>query len=145
MSAVVVTGVDGSDTAARASGTAARVATALGAKLVVVTAVEKAETEQVGAPGDEHTLSSGELAEKIADQAVRELKTEFPDLAIEGRAAQGKPADALVDVAEELDASLIVVGNKRVQGVARVLGSIATDVAHKAPCDVYIAHTHSKP
>src|SRR5690606_28369663 len=43
------------------------------------------------------------------------------------------------------DASLIVVGNKRVQGVAgRVLGSIARDVAAHASCDVYIAHTHTR-
>ena len=31
---------------------------------------------------------------------------------------------------------MIVVGNKRVQGAARVLGSIAGDVAKRAPCNV---------
>lgn len=46
--------------------------------------------------------------------------------------------------AEELDAEIIVIGNKRVQGIARILGSIARDVAAHAPCDVYVAHTHSK-
>jgi nucleotide-binding universal stress UspA family protein len=48
----------------------------------------------------------------------------------------------LIEVATDHDAAVIVVGNKRVQGVTRLLGSIATDVAHKAPCDVYIANTH---
>ena len=36
---------------------------------------------------------------------------------------------------------MIVVGNKRVQGLARVLGSVASAVAQHAPCDVYIAKT----
>ena len=51
------------------------------------------------------------------------------------------PASALCDEAERLDASIIVVGNKRVQGISRVLGSIAGGVAKMAPCDVYIVHT----
>ena len=44
-------------------------------------------------------------------------------------------------VAKEIGADLIVVGNRRVQGIGRVLGSVATDVAHHAPCDVYIVKT----
>jgi len=46
--------------------------------------------------------------------------------------------------AESLGADLIVVGNKRVQGLGRILGSIAEDVAHHSTCDVYIAHTHQR-
>lgn len=30
---------------------------------------------------------------------------------------------------------MVVVGNKRVQGMARVLGSVASAVAKDAPCD----------
>nr|MDT0666629.1 universal stress protein [Micromonospora sp. DSM 115978] len=79
---------------------------------------------------------------KIAEQAIGDLSTDLASLPTTPRSEFGKPADVLVSVAEELGASIIVVGNKRVQGVARVLGSIAADVAHRAPCDVYIAHTH---
>jgi nucleotide-binding universal stress UspA family protein len=60
---------------------------------------------------------------------------------IESSPIQGKPADALVEEAKRLGADLIVVGNRRVQGIGRVLGSVATDVAHHAPCDVYIVKT----
>ncbi|WP_281445477.1 universal stress protein, partial [Paenarthrobacter nicotinovorans] len=48
---------------------------------------------------------------------------------------------ALVNEAEMQDARLIVVGNRRMQGLGRVLGSVANTVAHTAPCDVYIAKT----
>jgi nucleotide-binding universal stress UspA family protein len=56
-------------------------------------------------------------------------------------AARGKPAEALVDEAARSGAQLIVVGNRRMHGLGRVLGSVANSVAHNAPCDVYIAKT----
>ena len=37
---------------------------------------------------------------------------------------------------------LIVVGNRRMRGIGRVLGSVANSVAHNATCDVYIANTY---
>ena len=51
-----------------------------------------------------------------------------------------RPA-ALCDEAKRLDAEMIIVGNRRVQGMSRVLGSIAMDVARNAPCNVLIVHT----
>ena len=55
---------------------------------------------------------------------------------------RGKPADALIKEAMRLDARLIVVGNRRMRGIGRLLGSVANSVAHNAPCDVYIANTY---
>ena len=57
------------------------------------------------------------------------------------RAAHGKPQEVLVAEAERLNATLIVVGNVGMKGLGRVLGSVATSVAHAAPCDVYIVKT----
>jgi nucleotide-binding universal stress UspA family protein len=36
---------------------------------------------------------------------------------------------------------LIVVGNVRMQGLGRVLGSVGSDVLHQAPCSVLIVKT----
>jgi len=47
----------------------------------------------------------------------------------------------MCDEATRLEARTIVVGNRRVQGVTRVLGSIAADVTKHAPCDVLIANS----
>ena len=55
--------------------------------------------------------------------------------------AEGKPADVLLDTARELDAELIVVGNRRMQGFSRVLGAIANEIVHRAPCDVLLVKT----
>lgn len=74
-----------------------------------------------------------------AAEAAVSLRSIVADVQIaEGK---GKPADVLVEEAERLGAALIVVGNRRVQGPTRVLGAIATSVAHRAPCDVYIVKT----
>ena len=53
----------------------------------------------------------------------------------------GAPADAICEVATRVDADLIVVGNKGMRGVRRVLGSVPNSVAHQAPCAVLIAFT----
>ena len=62
-------------------------------------------------------------------------------LSVEIHTPIGDAADGLCSVAETIDADLIVVGNKRMQGVARLLGSVPNRVAHKASCSVLIART----
>ena len=137
----VVVGVDGSDRAQRAAEKAARFAAALGAELIVVSAFQGTEGVEFGEGSDAMSLSAADVAAKIAEQAIGALKDAGADAVATPRAVFGRPAKALVEVAEEVDATIIVVGNKRVQGLSRVLGSIATDVARHAPCDVYIADT----
>jgi nucleotide-binding universal stress UspA family protein len=53
----------------------------------------------------------------------------------------GDPADALLDVAKKLDASLIVVGSRGMHGMKRVLGSVPNKVSHSAHCSVLIVST----
>ncbi|ONH23306.1 universal stress protein [Pseudofrankia asymbiotica] len=138
----IIVGVDGSDTASNAAARAAVLASALGHELIVVSAFSSTDPLQMGRPGDELDLSASDVALKMAEQAIEDLPADLAGLPTTPRSEFGKPADVLVSVAEELGASIIVVGNKRVQGVTRVLGSIAADVARHAPCDILIAHTH---
>ena len=57
-------------------------------------------------------------------------------------AREGDPADAILDVAEETGADLIVVGNKGMTGARRfLLGSVPNKISHHAPCGVYIVRT----
>ena len=53
----------------------------------------------------------------------------------------GDPADAIMRVAGEIDADLIVVGNKGMKGVGRILGSVPNTIAHKTSCSVLIVST----
>ena len=56
-------------------------------------------------------------------------------------AVRGDPAEALVEVAGEANASLIVVGNQGMHGAKRILGSVPNTVSHKARCNVLIVAT----
>lgn len=136
----VIVGVDGSESAARAAETAARIAVALGTDLLVVSAFSPnaADRDEVA----DEVLTTREVAEQLASEAAEPLRATYPGLSIAADAEPGRPADALVFAAEQASAELIVIGNKRVQGVSRLLGSVAVDVVRRAPCDVYIAHTH---
>ena len=47
----------------------------------------------------------------------------------------------ILDAAAQFEASIIFVGNVRMQGAGRLLGSVANHLAHHAPCDVFIVKT----
>jgi nucleotide-binding universal stress UspA family protein len=54
---------------------------------------------------------------------------------------KGDAADALLEIAERVKADLIVVGNRGMHGMARVLGSVPNKVSHRARCSVLIVAT----
>jgi nucleotide-binding universal stress UspA family protein len=138
MSGVVVVGVDGSESARKAAEVARDLAKSLGASLHVVTAFETENTETFGSGSDTVRISNADSAEHVA----KALGNSAQGLEITHSAARGKPADALIKEAIRLDARVIVVGNRRMRGIGRLLGSVANSVAHNAPCDVYIANTY---
>jgi nucleotide-binding universal stress UspA family protein len=141
MPKIILVGVDGSDSSRKAAAAAAELAASTGATLHVLTAVAPSRPTVPGDinHGDERRLTAGEEAELIASEIAGSLTGVVPH--IESSPIHGKPATALVEEARRLGADLIVVGNRRVQGIGRVLGSVATDVAQRAPCDVYIVKT----
>lgn len=141
MAETIIVGVDGSDTAQSAAERAARIAVNMNAELVVVTAHASDNTEVVKIGTDTWILDDAEQAEKLAEQCAASLRLTEPTAKVSAAAAHGKPQEVLVSEAERLNASLIVVGNVGMKGLGRVLGSVATSVAHAAPCDVYIVKT----
>ena len=139
MTGPIIVGVDGSATAARAAEAARDIAAALGAPLHVVTAFESDHTEVFSSGSDTWIVSDADTALETAKKSADKLAA--PGLTVTHGAARGKAAEAIVGEAERLDARMIVVGNRRMQGLGRVLGSVANSVAHSAPCDVYIVKT----
>lgn len=139
MNGIIIVGVDGTETARKAAETARDLAQALGATLHVVTAFESDRTEVYGSGSDQVIVSGADDAENVARNVAAELATTGLDIA--HFAIRGTPSNALIRQAETWDAQMIVVGNRRMRGLGRVLGSVANSVAHGAPCDVYIVKT----
>ncbi len=139
MANVILVGVDGTDTSLIAARTAAKLAANSDATLHILTAFDKSEVERVEVGHDVWVITSADGAEAIANRAADELREITPK--IESSPLYGKPAEALIAEAKRVNARLIVVGNKRMQGMTRLLGSVANSVSHNAPCDVYIVKT----
>lgn len=137
----IIVGVDDSRTAKRAAKVAAQLACDTGAELTVVCAYARERAVDFETSSDHWHLTASGVYEATAERIAAQIAPLCPGTKIRGVAIEGKPADALAEAAEQFNADLIVVGNKRVQGPGRVLGSIAAAVARQAPCDVYIAHT----
>ncbi len=143
----IVVGTDGSDTAKKAVGRATALAAQLGARLEIVSAYEpvsgqRLREEQQQVPGDlQWMVTPREDVDATLEKAAEEAR-EHGVVDVRIHARQGDPADAILDVAEELDSDLIVVGNKGMTGAKRfLLGSVPNKVSHHAPCSVLIVRT----
>ncbi|HMD45022.1 MAG TPA: universal stress protein [Acidimicrobiales bacterium] len=137
---IVVVGADESETASRAVQAAAQIVQMSGGRLHIVTAYKPPKsTSASGLPEEfKHTVTANP-----ADMLLSDLSLMVKEMGIDPvvHAAMSTPADALVKVAEDQHADLIVVGNKGMKGAKRVLGSVPNSVAHHAPCSVLIVDT----
>jgi nucleotide-binding universal stress UspA family protein len=142
----IVVGTDGSETAAKAVGEAAELAAAVGATVDIVSAYEpvpesRLREEAEGAPAD-ISWALGPREDVDATLAAAGKIAESKGVTFKVHPRQGDPADAILDVAEEQNADLIVVGNKGMTGAKRfLLGSVPNKVSHHAPCSVLIVRT----
>ena len=142
----IVVGTDGSETAQVAVKSAIEMAKSVGASLQIVSAYEpvseqRLRSEQKEVPKDvQWMVNPREDVEATLEDAAEEAKD--AGVNVETHARQGDPADAILDVAEEQHADLIVVGNKGMTGAKRfLLGSVPNKVSHHAPCSVLIIRT----
>ena len=142
----IVVGTDGSETATEAVRQAIELAKATGARIELVSAYEpvsgqrlREESQQV--PEDlQWMVNPREDVSETLEQAAGQLRESGVE--VETHAREGDPADAILDVAEEERADLIVVGNKGMTGAKRfLLGSVPNKVSHHAPCSVLIIRT----
>jgi nucleotide-binding universal stress UspA family protein len=142
----VVVGTDGSETAADAVRQAAELASLTGAQLDIVSAYEPVSSyrlrEESGEiPGDvAHAVGPREDVNVILENAAGPARQS--GLEVTTHAREGDPAAAILDIAEERKADLIVVGNKGMSGAKRfLLGSVPNKISHHAPCGLFIVRT----
>ncbi len=142
----IIVGTDGSDTASEAVRQATELARALGARVYLVSAYEpvpesRLRVERLEVPDDLQWMVNprADVEQTLEEQAtaIRAAGVEVETLAREGDAA-----DAILDIAEQKGADLIVIGNKGMTGAKRfLLGSVPNKVSHHAPCSVLIIRT----
>ena len=139
----IVVGTNGSATADIALERAIALARMTGAALHVVSAYEPAPA-RVGGSRPAAEAAEFPVTPHFKVDAVLEHATDIAKgggVEIELHGPKGDAASAIVGVAEETKADLIVLGSKGMQGARRVLGSVPNKVSHRAPCDVLIVQT----
>ncbi|MFI5046358.1 MAG: universal stress protein [Acidimicrobiia bacterium] len=152
MFTTILVGTDGSDGASKAVAEAAQLAAASPGSTLHIVTVQK--------PMAANAVASAELAtaapvgaeiewEAEMRQGLESMLSELAErvggdsLTVETHARFGAPAEVLCDMAAHLQADLIVVGNRGMQGGRRFLGSVPNTVSHHAPCSVLIVDTQS--
>jgi nucleotide-binding universal stress UspA family protein len=143
----LVVGTDGSESSLRAVERAAEIAAESNAKLIIATGYfpQKEDPRAADVLGQEAYKVSGnapiyEILRDARDRAKAAGATN-----IEDRPIEGAPVHALVDLAEEVGADLLVVGNVGLDARSAIIGrvfSIPGAVATRAKIDVLIVRTH---
>ena len=121
----IVVGADGSQAGAKTLAVAVQLAAALGAALHIVCA-----------PSTGQTSSDSEAALTAATQAAR---TEGLEAVTHAR--DEDPPDALIAVAEEQDADLLVSDSRAISRAVRWRSGGGPDRAYDLPCDLLIVRT----
>ena len=141
----MVVGVDPSDSAKIVAHKAAELAQLLGAPVHVVCADYRPNTGDDGQTGaQDHEVSGDARADEVLCQALADAADPFRErgVEVELHARAGDPAEAIVTVAEEQRARLIIVGSRGMRGARRyLLGDVPNKVSHHAPCGVMILKT----
>jgi nucleotide-binding universal stress UspA family protein len=149
----IVAGYDGSDESAHALDRAVEYAKAFGAHLVVVAVGElPAYVPPYGADpiaGLPPTIEDPAVAlvdpEEIAEGVLSGARSRVGDVPADFLTRVGSADGALIEVARERGAELIVVGTREPGFLGRLIeGSVSRDVARHAHCDVLIVHPKHK-
>lgn len=136
---VVVVGADGSPTARRAVEAATEMALMSRGVLHIVSAFSpKSYADSSGSKEFVSLSNEGEV-----ESLLQSLSFIAKNRGVEVRthAAKGAPSEVIVKMADELNADLVVVGNKGMKGVRRVLGSVPNSVVHSVNCSVAVIDT----
>ncbi|MGD0852905.1 MAG: universal stress protein [Acidimicrobiales bacterium] len=136
---VVLVGADDSATARRAVEAACEICAMSKGTLHIVTAFDQLSTvNATNTPEFKHVINEDD-GKALLQTLSFIAKKHGVEPVLHG--AKGDPADTLIAKADEVGADLIVVGNRGMKGVRRVLGSVPNSVAHGAACSVLIVDT----
>jgi nucleotide-binding universal stress UspA family protein len=142
----ILLAADGSEEADLALQTATHLATSTGSELNIVY-VEPASyvfptTDWESLGGDALPTRQDEVAKEVAETRVDEQVQKVREAGGEvagAHARVGYPDAEIVDLAEELEAGLIVMGSRGLGGLRRMLlGSVSDSVVRHAHCPVLV-------
>jgi nucleotide-binding universal stress UspA family protein len=139
---VIVVGTDGSDRASVALDAALSFAKAYESTVHTVTVVD----HRVASGFADSRSAQSDVNDQVAAlDAIRTQATAKADrigVPLEFHSPGSRdPANGILEVAKIVGADLVIVGNRGMSGLKRVLGSVPNKVSHESPCSVLIVNT----
>lgn len=138
----IVVGTDGSKSSLLAVERAAKIAAAFDATLIIGCAYyENKEEASKTLRQDSVTILGDDTAQQNLADASENARSAGATK-IETAVRAGAPVEALMQIVNDTNADLLVVGNRGINSLTgRLLGSVPADVARQSDCDVMIVHT----
>lgn len=144
----ILLAIDGSESAERAARVVSAAAWPAGSTVRVVSVVRPVVDASLGIPG---VVTSAETMDRLLEAAVAEARRVVGVVAaglrthgqtVEETVVEGRPASAIVDLAEEFHPDLLVVGSHgRGRVASMVLGSVSAEVVESARCSVLVVRS----
>ena len=122
----LVVGTDGSQTSLRAVDRAGKIAAESDAKLIIATGYSRSSTAR------ESSAILREASDRAKAAGARD---------VEEQPIRGAPVNALVDLAQKVEADLLVVGRVGLDQTVGRLFSVPGNLSSRAKTDVLIVHT----
>ena len=142
----IVVGTDGSDTSLRAVAEAAALAAKSDATLIVASAFTSTHRDAGGPDPDQaRNVEYRTSGDAPVYGLLREASSHARDAGatrVEERAVKGAPAEALLNLADEVGADLLVIGSVGLNSVVgRLVGSVPQRIKKRAKMEVLIVDT----
>jgi len=140
MNGPIVVGTDGSDTAKVAVTAAIALAKTFAQPLHVVSAYQP-HASSANLPQEyRNSVLPHSKVEAVLAAAAGQVK--LAGVKVRTHARLGNAAEAILDIAEDVGADLIVVGNRGIDSKARfVIGNVPSRVVHHAKCSTFVVNT----
>lgn len=131
---------DGSDFAKKAQKHALFLSKVSGAEIVAVSVTENNFVN--GLPLDDEIYQLNQILKERSEENLKEFdELNEDDLKITHVIREGSPARVILEVAQEEDIDLIVMGSSGKSGFDRfIMGSVADKVVNSAKCAVLVVH-----
>ncbi len=131
---------DGSEFAKKAQQHAMFLAKVSGAELVAVSVTENNFVN--GLPLDDEVYQLNQILKERSEENLKEFdELNKDDLKITHVIREGSPAKVILDVVNDEDIDLIVMGSSGKSGFDRfIMGSVADKVVNSAKCAVLVVH-----
>ncbi|WP_407374518.1 universal stress protein [Methanobrevibacter sp.] len=131
---------DGSEFAKKAQKHALFLANVTGAEIIAVSVTENNFVN--GLPLDDEVYQLNQILKERSEENLEEFdKLNENDLKITHVIKEGSPAKCILEVANDEDVDLIVMGSSGKSGFDRfIMGSVADKVVNSAKCAVLVIH-----